>query len=130
MSDSRPWDDVPRTDTPFLNLLRRLPPTAPPTNYVQVFHTPFNAGDPKDLRSWRFCSYCGRERGNRYTCDGCGAPSVLVNARDLPGEIPYSLEWWRERIAREAAEPGVYVEFEAGPYRVPNFGGWPAWPPL
>lgn len=116
-------------ETPFLDLLNRLDAkrrAAATTNYAQVFHTPFNA-DARGLRAWRWCSYCGRERGTRYTCDGCGAPSVLVQAPDLPGYPPLSLEWWRERIAHEPKGEPVFMEFEAGPFRFP---GWPAWPPI
>lgn len=49
-------------------------------NYVKIFHSPFLADA---LRRFRFCSYCGRERGRRETCDGCGAPSIHVPAQPL-----------------------------------------------
>lgn len=70
-------------------------------NFVSIFRTPYPAeGPPRSIeeavRAIRFCSYCGRERGARVTCDGCGAPSVLSVAGPTP-PAPYTLEWWRER---------------------------------
>ncbi len=107
----------------FTDLLMRLPAlrTDPstPTNYTQIFTKPF------DAREWVACSYCGRRRGSRYTCDGCGAPSVLVKHETIQGYLPLSLEWWRQRIADTPKPSPVHMEF--GPLRC-QFWNDPAWP--
>ena len=70
-------------------------------NFVQVFREPYPAATSRSIdeavRAIRFCSFCGRERGARATCDGCGAPSVLSVAPAASGPVPYTLEWWAER---------------------------------
>jgi len=84
-------------------------------NYAQVFSTPYPIPPARD---WG-CAYCGRvDRGDAYTCRGCGAPSVLVPPPALQGPPPLSLEWWRARIAAEPPPVPMVLTLE---------GRWP-WP--
>lgn len=64
--------------------------------------------------SWTACSVCERRRGEGFLCESCSAPSVLVKHETRPHPPQFSLEWWRERIADEKANPpGVLCEYEA-----------------
>lgn len=95
-------------------------------NYAQVFHTPYPADGPlrsidEAMRAVRFCSWCGRERGPRVTCDGCGAPSVLTTAPYTPPP-PFSFEWWAERSpvfgVKRSEHAGDALSYLYGPIRL------------
>lgn len=81
--------------------------------------------------SWTACSVCERHRGDGFLCESCSAPSILVKHETRPHPPQFSLEWWRERIAYEVANPpGEPCFFDAWiPIRIPG-GMPPEWDPV
>lgn len=95
-------------------------------NFVQVFRTPFPAAAPpraveEAMRAFRFCSFCGRERGTRATCDGCGAPSVLSPVSLTSPAVPYTLEWWAKRSPVFGVPRSDHAGTGSYPYRLRIF---------